>query len=248
MNFSFLMCINKDSGYAEEAIMSVLSQTEKNFKFYIIANNCSDSLWEKIKKYDDPRIEAHRTRIGQLAFNLNYGVNLIKEGYILRMDADDISLPDRLDRTIKAIKENNNPDALICTSLLIDEAGVGIGQKISPPLNKIISNLWIRNSICHPAIAIKAESLIKMRGYLGGFMSEDYDLWIRASKETWFRFALMNEPVLKYRISQEQSKGHKLAYSESAGHLLKTFLNNGDWRYALGTLIAIAKRYINSTK
>ena len=82
--FSVLMCCNRDDGFLDEALQSVLKQTYEDFEFLIILNNCSDELYKKILNVDDPRIVVHRTKIGQLSFNLNYGINLASRAYIDR--------------------------------------------------------------------------------------------------------------------------------------------------------------------
>ena len=112
LNYTFLMCVNKLTPFVGEAVESVLGQTDPGFEFIIVANNCNEDLWSFLKKIDDPRIKLYRTNIGQLSFNLNYGLNLAKEGYILRIDADDIALPDRLVSTKSALSDHDYPDLL----------------------------------------------------------------------------------------------------------------------------------------
>ena len=92
LNYTFLMCVHKLTPFVGEAVASVLGQTDPDFEFIIVANNCGEDLWCFLNEFDDRRIQLYRTRIGQLSFNLNYGLNLAKEGDILRIDADDIAL------------------------------------------------------------------------------------------------------------------------------------------------------------
>lgn len=82
--------------FLEQAIRSVLNQTFDDFEFIII-NDCSqDQTSEIIQSYHDPRIKylANQQNIG-LTSCLNRGLARVRSPYIARMDADDISLPDR---------------------------------------------------------------------------------------------------------------------------------------------------------
>lgn len=249
MKYSFLMCVNKKHDFLHDAIESVLNQTDPDFLFYIIANNCSDDLWFFLSKYNDCRIKLFRTEIGQLSFNLNFGINLIRDGYMLRMDADDISEPDRLELTKNYLAVENWPDVMGGQATVIDECGKEIGF-LSPPLKnaQIRNRLWRKNTMIHPTCAMKVESILKLRGYLGGFMSEDYDLWLRASNSKNFIFCNIDKPLLKYRINEGQSRSNVLGYSEVAGHLLReALLGNGNL-YFIGSLIGVVKRLLFAKK
>ncbi|WP_132978991.1 glycosyltransferase [Pigmentiphaga sp. D-2] len=247
LRFAFLMCVNRYVPFLDEAIESVLTQDDSDFSFYIIANNCDDSLWEYLHKFKDPRISFHRTQIGQLSFNLNYGLNLIRTGYVLRMDADDISLPNRLSRTKAALSQYDYPDCLGSSAILINDVGKELGVQEVPLSNKSIrASLWKRCPMIHPSCAIRVESVLRMRGYLGGFMSEDYDLWLRAARDPNFIFLNDKLPFIKYRISPLQARGHKLGYAETAGYFLRDALLYGKLRHWLGTGLAIAKRIRNA--
>ncbi|GER12849.1 glycosyltransferase [Variovorax boronicumulans] len=245
--FSFLMCVNRKGPFLAAAIESVLEQTCTDFSFFIVANNCDDELWDFLASYEDSRLSLHRTSIGQLAFNLNFGVNLIKDGYILRIDADDVCLPDRLAITKKYLRELNYPDVLGGAAILINEQDEEIGVSQFPCDNRgIRSGLWRRNPMIHPACAISAKSIIALRGYLGGFMSEDYDLWLRASTDRGFIFRNIDQPLIRYRIGGDQARGNPLGYAEVAGFMLREFLLRGEGKFFLATLLAIFKRYFRA--
>ena len=64
LNFTFLLCVNKLTPFVGEAVMSVLGQTDSDFDFIIVANNCHEDLWAYLHTFDDPRIALYRTSIG----------------------------------------------------------------------------------------------------------------------------------------------------------------------------------------
>ena len=245
--FTVLMCINNFNPNVSDAINSILTQTYRNFDFLIIANNCSDSLWDYLKSFEDERILLHRTKIGQLAFNLNYGINLAKSSYVVRMDADDVSAPGRLQMTKDIIISNNYPDIIAGAARLIDEASVVINTNISPSSSSL-KCLWYKSPFIHPATALRVDTLIELRGYLGGFQSEDYDLWLRMARVKKLKIITTNEIYLDYRVSPNQSRGHVLSYSEVTGHLFREAVYNNSLKYLCGALLSIIKRYVKVKK
>jgi len=244
---AFLLCVNKYTEFLPKAIDSILNQNDKDFLFYIIANNCDDELWNFINSYNDKRIKACRTKVGQLTFNLNYGLNIIEADYILRMDADDISMPNRLELTKKQLLANKYPDVLSGSFVLIDEDDNEIStDKESLSSEEIKSMLWLRNKICHPSVAINRKSLLNLGGYSWGFNSEDYDLWVRMSRSASSRLIRSEDVFLKYRISPGQTRAGKLPYSEVAALMLREFLYSRSVKYFFGFVVAVLKRYIKA--
>lgn len=245
LHYTFLMCVNKLNPFVGDAVNSVLDQTDPDFDFIIVANNCNEDLWQFLTDFHDPRIKLYRTRIGQLSFNLNYGLNLAKEGYVLRMDADDIALPDRLKLTKSLLFDHGYPDLLGGTSILIDTSGKKIGYEGSLGKDvEIKASLWWKNTIIHSACCFKASSVIDLGGYCGGFMSEDYDLWLRACRSKTFTFYNVDVPFIKYRIHPGQVRSNSLAYAENAGYLLREALMLNSLKLFSGSLIACLKKYI----
>ncbi|WP_043128695.1 glycosyltransferase, partial [Photobacterium leiognathi] len=160
MLFSVVLCVHEDNPFLDKAINSILEQNyDKEFEFIIVANNCSDNLFEKLKQYTDKRIKLHRTVIGQLSFNLNYGINTAIGDYIIRMDSDDVSLPDRLMICERYI---NKADVVSFSSNIIDEDDNIISKRILST-SKFSKELMLKNPIIHPAVMIKKSAIIKVR-------------------------------------------------------------------------------------
>ncbi|MCI0471302.1 MAG: glycosyltransferase, partial [Candidatus Aminicenantes bacterium] len=105
-----LMSVFNNAAYLREAIDSILNQTYTDFEFLIIDDASTDSSKEIISHYHDTRIRLieNKRNIG-LTKSLNKGLHKAKGEYIARMDADDISLPDRLAVQYAFLQEN--PDA-----------------------------------------------------------------------------------------------------------------------------------------
>lgn len=242
MKYNFLMCVNRDTGFLGEALSSVLAQSDPEFGFIIVANNCDDALWDRLNNIDDSRVRVYRTGIGQLAYNLNYGIDLAMDGYVLRMDADDICFPDRLAITRKWLEEHDYPDIVGGQAAIIDEVGVIRNHARRPLSNRAIrQSLWMRCPIIHPTCALKVSTVLRLNGYCGGFMSEDYELWLRAAREKDIVFANIPEELIKYRISHGQARGRTLGYCETMGYMCRETWLRFRIDYFMGSFLCLAK-------
>lgn len=223
--FSVLFCVNKDHAFLDAAIDSVLNQSYKDFEFLIAANNCSNELYIKLQIYEksDTRIKLYRTNIGQLTFNLNYLANIATGDYLVRMDSDDICLPERF-KILHDFANNSNDrfDVIGSGYTIIDENNKKIYDVIPPQTMLAIKlKAMIGNPFCHPTVMLKRQWLINMKGYSGGFASEDKELWIRAITQN---AQLTNIPniLLNYRIHSDQSSRSVAGYIDSVNYWLNS--------------------------
>jgi len=208
-----------------EAIESVLSQDDPDFQFLISANACSDELWHQLHDLvgNDPRVRLFRSEIGQLSFNLNVLADNATGDYVVRMDSDDVSEIHRVRRLRRAIAESW-PDIIGSCVSLIDESGSMVGRMELPIKGADIVKALPKSTVfCHPSVAIRRQFLKDIRGYLGGFASEDTDLWLRATR-AGAKMQNLSEPLLRYRVHSTQSIGSRAGYAEVAGLWLREFL------------------------
>lgn len=239
---SFILCVNRDNPWLSEALESVLAQDDADFEFLIAANDCDDALWEKLGTYAgrDSRIRLFRTHVGQLAFNLNLLVNEATGDYVVRMDADDVSTPERLGTLTRRLAREP-VDILGSAVLLINGAGDIVGRMDFPETSQAIARaLPSRTVFCHPAVAIRRQFILDMKGYLGGFASEDTDLWLRAHR-VGASMANLPDTLLKYRVHGRQSIMSSAGYAEVAAHRLRELLLAPSWGRLRGLLVALAK-------
>ena len=238
-----LMCANNAELFIREAIESILNQTYSNFEFIIVENGSNDKTWNIIKSYDDFRIKAFRTDLTQLIFNLNYGLLQTKAEFVARMDADDISKPERLERQIRYL--DAHPDITVLGTAF-ESFGDNIQTKVtSLPVTdrQIRKRLPFYFSICHPTVIFRREDVLKHGGYINGKHCEDMDLWLRLSRDKTVRFSNLSEVLLKYRISQKQIKGNIEGYAGVAGILLKEALVQKSPKLFMASVFACLKAF-----
>ncbi|WP_422646687.1 glycosyltransferase [Agrobacterium tumefaciens] len=236
------MCVHRTHPWLIEAIDSVLVQDDPDFQFLISANACSDELWHQLQEQVklDPRVQLFRSEIGQLSFNLNILIDRAKSDYVVRMDSDDVCEPHRIKKLRRAIIEGQ-PDIIGSCVSIIDEHGNTVGQMSLPTNNvEIVRALPRQTVFCHPSVAIRRQFLIDIRGYLGGFASEDTDLWLRA-KRAGAKMQNLSEPLLRYRVHSTQSIGSRTGYAEVAGLWLREFLLSPSAFTGQGLVISLFK-------
>ena len=129
-----LMTVYNGGRFIEKAIKSVLNQTYTNFKFLIIDNKSIDNTKIIIKSFQDNRIKLIEleNNIGQTAA-LNKGLGLINTKYVARIDADDICLPERIEKQINYLDKNVNVDVLGTWAVQINEDDEVVTH-IRPPI------------------------------------------------------------------------------------------------------------------
>ena len=203
---SVLMSAFNNMAFLPEAISSILAQTFADFEFIIIDDGSTDATWNILTSCSDPRIRLVRNeRNLGLARSLNNGLDLARGQYVTRQDADDISLPHRLERQIGLMEEH--PDIGIVGSQCMMIDAKGRDQGILP---KPLSDLEIRwvmlldNPFAHPTVMVRRRILQQHAlKYDEQFQTaQDYELWTRLLDFT--RGANCDEALVKYRTGCTQ--------------------------------------------
>ena len=192
-----LMSVYNGEKYLYEAIESILNQTFKDFEFLIINDGSTDGTAKILQSYQDHRIKIinNEKNIG-LTKSLNKGLRFAKGEYIARMDADDISMPERLEKELEFMEAHRNY-AVVGTFLnVLDEDSKVVGT-IEKPIgdDQIREFLKKDNCIGHGSAMVRKKSLLNI-GYYNESIekAQDYDLWLRISE----RYKMANIPQYLY--------------------------------------------------
>lgn len=242
MFLSVIMCVNKNNPFLNEAIQSILTQTYENFEFLIGANACSDALIDELNMLigSDQRVKIIRIRLPQLAFALNNLIELASGEWIIRMDSDDISLPNRLERFVK-YEEISSATIIGSWTNYINEENKCIG-KFRPKTSSSDIRRWffLCSQISHPSVGFRRSLWLKMRGYMTSFASEDYDLWLRCILQGEI-IENIPEVLLLYRIHNNQESLDTISYSAVASYWYRELLNKPNVYIFSGFVIATLK-------
>lgn len=189
--------------YIIKSVDSILNQTFSQFKLLIALDDPKNDrivrLLEKLKKKDE-RIEYYINdkNLG-LPKSLNRMLDRVDTKYIARMDADDISLGNRLAIQFEYMETNPNVDLCGTNIIYIDKDGKEIFRKGHLPSNERIirKSLKYIDVFCHPTFFAKASVIKKVR-YRDIHFAEDYDLICRLVEQD-YKITNIDKYLLKYR-------------------------------------------------
>lgn len=194
-----LMPVYNGEKFLHESIESILSQTYTDFKFIIINDGSTDSTEEIILSYSDKRIQYVKNEKNlNLIHTLNKGLSLVGTKYVARMDADDISLPERLERQVQYME--THPEIGIlgtwCKSLGNKEDCI---IKYQTEHSVICYRQLFQIQLVHPTCMMRMDILQSLPVvYDESFLhAEDYELFTRLSHLT--KLANLQEVLHLYR-------------------------------------------------
>lgn len=189
--------------YLAEAIESIVNQTFKDFELIII-NDCSKDqtlrIAQEYAKKDARILVLNNEENLRLSKTLNKGISYSKGKYIARMDADDVSTPERFKLQVDYLESHPDVGILGGSMLITDESGNVTGRRNyardDKSLRKLIFNV---SPFCHPAVMIRKEVLEKSGLYNpNSNPAEDLDIYFRIGK--YSKFANLSDVLLRYRI------------------------------------------------
>jgi len=257
-NISVIMPVHNVEKYVSTAVQSILNQTFENFELIIIDDASTDMTYDIVNRIQDKRIIKlqNKTNIG-IANTLNKGIQLANGEYIARMDGDDISKPNRLEKQLNFME--SNPKLMISGTHmdLINNNGDFIKhQKKKIGKEEIeISLFFGHTSLAHPSIIMRKQLLDTFcLRYDSAFQyAEDFDLYCRATQ--YASMDNLGENLIQYRIHDESvSKKYHLQQQTDAKvalflHLRRLKLPFDLEQFKIHTNIAFGdKTYIISKK
>lgn len=212
------MSVYNGEKYLAEAIESILNQTYKNFELIIINDGSKDNSVEIIKNYmkQDNRIVLIDRENKGLPYSLNEGISVAKGEYIARMDADDISLPIRLEKQIYYMQKN---ELYVCGSYIKLFKNNIKEQTIEYPLNNedIKFSLLFFSCLAHPTVIFKKEVFEKIKYNVDYKVAQDYQLWCDIVNAN-FKIGNIPEVLLNYREHEAQASIEKFKRQQDTAH------------------------------
>jgi GT2 family glycosyltransferase len=203
---SVVMVVCNVDRFLDQAIESILQQTFKDFEFIIVDYGSTDSTKDIVERYAarDARVRMKEIPHCGLGDARNAACSLARGRYIAMMDADDVSLPDRLRLEVEFMERYPKVGLLGAAVEWINAAGrplyVGRFPTSDGELRKAQA---IQCSFWQPTVFVRREAFLRAGGYRDAFApAEDYDLWLRITEHQ--ECANLEEVLLNYRMHPHQ--------------------------------------------
>lgn len=233
--------------YIDYAINSILAQSYKNFKFIIVDDASTDISLKIIEKHSDNRILIIKlkTNVGQTKA-LNIGLSYVTTKYVVRMDSDDYSYPNRLSILLDEAKRNNLD--FIGSNVSIFNNEIGDSKKIILKHldQSSINSDWYKNiPFIHGSLLIKMDSFKKLGFYDSRFLiSADLALYNSIFKYQKFKYKNSQEILYSVRKHIKQNSRSIVAINETITILNESIKYNMFNKHIIYILIKIIKFYL----
>jgi len=200
---SVLMPVYDASRYLAQALESILAQTFADFEFLALDDGSTDGSAAILEDYArrDPRLRVLRRPHGGLVARLAEGLAEARGEFIARMDADDVSHPERFARQVDYLLRHPECSAVGGEVLLIDPEGRPICRcGVAPDHETIDAGMMNGNgmAIVHGAALFRRAAMLDAGGYREEYeVAEDVDLFLRLAERG--RLANLPDTLLEYR-------------------------------------------------
>jgi glycosyltransferase involved in cell wall biosynthesis len=190
----------------ESATKSILNQSFQDFELLLIDNNSNDKSFpiaENLAK-SDSRIRILKEEKQGVAHAMNCGLKNARGKFLARMDADDISMPCRLEKQIQFLNENPNVDFIGSNVNYVphNKNTAGFKRFVNwtnsfHSSEEISLNRFIEIPIINPTILFRKEVSEKLGGCIDGDFPEDYEMQLRYL-EAGIKMTKLDEPLLEW--------------------------------------------------
>lgn len=230
---------NTDIKLLKNSIRSILHQSYNNFEFIIVDDCGKNNLNEIVKEFNDSRIVVLKNDVNLgLVASLNKALSYSKGKYIARMDTDDFSYENRLEKQVEFLENHSEIDVVAGNADYYDENGIWGESNFS---GKVDRNDFLRGCpIMHPTVMMRSEVIKNNKGYLNYNRCEDYATWIKMflNGKSFFN---MNDKLIKYHLSELDFKKNNIKNNKGYLKLLRTL-----YRQLSPSFIQFHKMYIKS--
>ena len=233
--YSVLMSVyyKEKPEWLEMAMDSIWNQTVRTDNFVLVCdgplNQALDDVIERMGK-EHPELKVVRLeKNGGLGNALNIGMKYCEHDLIARMDSDDISRNDRIEKQLGILNSDRNVS--ICSGVIEEFSDnpekVKARRLVPEKQDEILMFAKKRNPFNHPCVMYRRSSVEASGGYQDFYLLEDYYLWIRML-QIGAKGYNIQEPLLWMRAGSDMYKRRAgLRYARSQKALFKYMKKTG---------------------
>jgi glycosyltransferase involved in cell wall biosynthesis len=219
-----IMSVKDGDPWLASSVKSILSQTESDFEFLIADDSSTDRSSEILSAFEgqDNRIKVYTNASPMgLASSLNSLIAISRGDYIVRMDADDVSHPRRLEVQLSYMEKNRGIGVCFSRVNIVLDSNEFLCVKWSPiSVHTALFLLPFINYFVHPTAFVRREVYLQDGFYNPYFMkAQDWELWQRLISKG-VRFGIVRDVLLDYRLLVKSSSA---AMSSSSAHGIAYF-------------------------
>jgi glycosyltransferase involved in cell wall biosynthesis len=230
--------------FLELAVRSIQGQTMRDWELLILDDGSQDGAVDRLDVAEDCRIRIVKGRetVG-LSIRLNQAVAMARGRYIARMDADDVSFPDRLAEQVAMLESDPALDLVAAGTVTIDSENRILGRYPARVTHQAIcAKPWLGFHMPHPSWMGRT-AWFRAHPYAepGPYACEDQDLLLRTYLSS--RFACTARVLFAYRLRSpiNWAKLYRTRVSLLKCQALE-FIATRHWRHAALALAAFALR------
>jgi len=210
---TLVMTVFNGERFLPAALESIMAQSMRDFAIIVVNDGSTDRTAEILEEYAarSGRMQIVHQRNTGIVDAANRACALAKTPYIARMDADDISLPDRLERQLSYLQRYREVALLGGAAEFINESGdVLFTVDVPTRHDEIKTILPERNVFVHSAVVVRRDAILAVGGYRRAFSDTagDYDLWLRIVER--YEAANLPEVIVRYRVHRRQTTTMRL--------------------------------------
>ena len=201
---TWIMPVKNGMPYLPETLRSLREQTHRGAEILVWDNGSTDGTLEELARFVPGEIPGRVVtgRPSTVGGSLRRMVEEVGTEFCARIDADDVCLPDRLERELRFL--DDNPEvAVVGTQIACIDATSAVRDYGMLPYpgshEEIVLGLLCRNSMVHPTVVFRREAVLRAGNYSEVPNVEDYELWLRMAARG-YRLHNLPEVLLRHRV------------------------------------------------
>jgi len=226
---SVLLPFRNARRYIDEALRSIADQTHRDLEVVMVNDGSADGSVDIAMEWcrRDGRFRVTGCRGSGLVDALNTGLAESAGTWVARMDADDVSLPERIQHQLELAASAGPRTVVTCMVRSFPEGEVTRGYRAYEDwLNGLLEhrdierNIFVESPVPHPTAFYHRDSVLAEGGYAERELPEDYELWLRLWSRG-FRFLRVPRVLLRWRDRPDRLSRTHSAYSLTNFYRLK---------------------------